>query len=451
MSYGVGLPSSAGLRQAQKRSRALFHWRAQDGGLLALSGHTPALTRAGRGGAVRGYLGKIAEQYGQHKPRLTMVDRFSPGGQPDVVGMLFETGISNSILRSEDFSNASWTKTRASVALATTLLAPRRSFEAYKLTEDATAANTHFVQQGGITITAAEYVELSFFVKAGERTRIVAQAGAGSDYVQGDFNLSTGVASGSVGGTSALAGCSMKLYGDGWWRCHLAGKINAASTAATVNLFLHNGTATSYNGDGASGLYLFGAQFLRGGTAGAPGALSYLGPTAGAALSRANEFLNYANAAPPPELNDLTLYFQVERPPWADWTGPLANYGRLLRIGTTTGAYIQVYASATTPNIWACEVSDGTTASSRGATIASGALVEACFRVRNILTGGTVDADCGSGFVGYSGTPAGAFNTFGNQTLAVGSNGGSAPFDGVILCAKVAAGLRDMQQMRELL
>ena len=80
-------------------------------------------------------------------------------------GLLIEESRANLLLQSNTF-DTSWTATRAS-AVSQTVTAPDGSSSAFKLTEDSTASNTHFIQQN-VTGTLAAYT-WSVYAKAGER------------------------------------------------------------------------------------------------------------------------------------------------------------------------------------------------------------------------------------------------------------------------------------------
>jgi hypothetical protein len=169
------------------------------------------------------------------------------------LGLLIEEQRANLFTYSEDFANAAWQPTRASIT-ANTIVAPDGTLTGDKLVEDTTATNTHNVRQN-FTVAVGTYT-YSVFAKAGERTILqTARLNTNIDLINHSFNLTTGVAIGT--------GASMISVGNGWYRC--VGVITVNTAASTGVLFnLNNGSTTSYTGDGYSGLFLWGAQLEAG-------------------------------------------------------------------------------------------------------------------------------------------------------------------------------------------
>ena len=187
-----------------------------------------------------------------------------------VRGLLMEEERTNYLLRSQEFSNASWTKTRASVT-PDAVAAPDGTLTADKLVEDGTAANTHYAMQS-YTKTASNEVQTycaSVWAKAGGQTwiRLNCQGTSGAaNSAYANFNLSTGAASTpQLAGAYDNAQARMDKWPGGWYRCSLDFRINNdAQAAVEVWTMLYTGSSSLYNGDGASGAYLWGAQLEKG-------------------------------------------------------------------------------------------------------------------------------------------------------------------------------------------
>lgn len=185
-------------------------------------------------------------------------------------GLLIEESRVNLLLQSNTFTT-SWTATRAS-AVSQSVTAPDGASTAFKLTEDATAASTHFIQQN-VTGTLAAYT-WSVYAKAGERTWLCLNANDATNRFT-YFDL----ANGTIGTNAAGNTASIQALGNGWYRCVVT--RTAANTAISMRLFLATGdNVNTYNGDGTSGLYIYGAQLELGAFA-----TSYI-PTTSAALTR---------------------------------------------------------------------------------------------------------------------------------------------------------------------
>ncbi|ETD85772.1 hypothetical protein U703_02415 [Rhodobacter capsulatus YW1] len=204
--------------------------------------------------------------------------------------LLIEAAATNLLPNSAQFDAASWGKTRASV-LANAALAPDGTMTADKLVED-TSNNSHFVARTGTQIAVGTSVTASIFVKAAERRWFaLVTADSANAFRTTYFDLQTGtlgvVSQGAAGHVAQIAAA-----GNGWYRCSVTQTQAAASGNFNVypSVVSANG-ATSYLGDGASGLYLWGAQLEVG------AAVSSVIPTEAAAVTRAADLASVAVAA----------------------------------------------------------------------------------------------------------------------------------------------------------
>ena len=127
------------------------------------------------------------------------------------------------------------------------------ALRARKLCEDATASTIHFLNRSAATpgIPQTLYV----VAKAAERSQLAIQLGSASGY----YNLATGAV---ISGANAR----IESAGNGYFRCIISG------TPASNNsqIYIADGGAASYTGNGSSGIYIADAQ-LNNGTS----ALSY--------------------------------------------------------------------------------------------------------------------------------------------------------------------------------
>lgn len=163
----------------------------------------------------------------------------------------------NLLLRSTDFSHATWAKSAATVS-ANAVVAPDGTLTADLLLDDVTLAG-HAVQQA-VTIEAASEVAASIYVKDAGLARGRLLAVTGADSVGVNFDLDAETVTGATSGDGEVTTTLIENVGDGWFRIGFKGYLNEASTSATVQLNLADSLgATSYAGVG-SGLYLWGAQ-----------------------------------------------------------------------------------------------------------------------------------------------------------------------------------------------
>ena len=182
----------------------------------------------------------IIETVAINAPRL---DYPLLGGCPSI---LVEPARTNLVLRSEEFDNASWTKTFATITPNVTT-APDGTMTADKLVDDATL-NQHRINQ---TPTAAiGTYTFSVFLKKAEIDTAIMRIGL----IGADFNLTTGTTSGAnVGITSTI-----KNYGNGWYRCSITKTTIIANDICRINL--KDSSNIVYTGNGIDGFYLWGAQ-----------------------------------------------------------------------------------------------------------------------------------------------------------------------------------------------
>ena len=173
-------------------------------------------------------------------PRLTYQN--GGGGCPS---LLLEKQSTNELSYSEELDNAAWTVKDNLSVTANATTSPDGTQNADKLVEDS-SNNQHRVYRS-IDGTNKSF---SFFAKAGERTWVAALSNNGNFTY---FDIANGV----LGTVAATSSASITAFGNGWFRCVL---YNAhATNGALIQLALAN-NGTSYQGDGTSGAFVWGAQ-----------------------------------------------------------------------------------------------------------------------------------------------------------------------------------------------
>ena len=162
----------------------------------------------------------------------------------------------NLLTYSEQFDNAAITKVRATIS-ANSTTAPDGTITADKLVEDGTVSNTHACYFTATTVVGTVYT-YSVYVKAAERTWIM----LGHSGKLASFNLSTGV----LGTVDAGATATITPDTNGFYKCSIS--LAATGTSTLCLSYLASGNNTnSYNGDGVSGVYIWGAHLEIGTTA----------------------------------------------------------------------------------------------------------------------------------------------------------------------------------------
>jgi hypothetical protein len=227
-------------------------------------------------------------------------------------GLLIEEARTNSLLRSEEFDNASWTKTRATVT-ANTATAPDGTTSADSIVEDGTAANTHDLRQGGVANSATTNWTLSFFLKAVNRTWALIElqnTSATSNRARAWFNLQTGVVgTGNAAGSGiTYVSHSIQNVGNGWYRCVVVGTVDVSVTSiqAWVEGTIADNTANYDGVNGQTSVYIWGAQLEAGAFP-----TSYI-PTTTTALTRAADVASVNTLSPWYNATEGTLYVQAQ-------------------------------------------------------------------------------------------------------------------------------------------
>ena len=199
-------------------------------------------------------------------PRLDYTNASCPS-------VLVEPQRTNLILRSEEFDNATWTKTNSTItANATT--SPSGTMTADKLVENNTNSPHYTVQSTGPLVIGNTYF-VSIYLKAAERNRGKVRV-TGASAIETEFNLQNG--------TVSLANAIIQNVGNDWYRVGFSFVANATTMSTVITLSNsttgNSGFNYTYLGDNTSGLFLWGAQLEAGANA-----TSYI-PTVASSVTR---------------------------------------------------------------------------------------------------------------------------------------------------------------------
>lgn len=198
-------------------------------------------------------------------------------------GLLIEEQRTNLFTYSEQFDNAIWGVTSATV-LANQIEAPDGTVTADKITEDVGTALLPRFSRTATIATSTQY-SLSVFAKevAGSSKRylqIYANSGFSAGISQGaNFDLSAGTVTLTTGFTAAI-----QAVKNGWFKCTLFTSISSATSSGIRIALVPAATtamATNSNPDGTGSLYIWGAQLEAGAFA-----TSYI-PTVASQVTRA--------------------------------------------------------------------------------------------------------------------------------------------------------------------
>jgi len=166
--------------------------------------------------------------------------------------LLLEPQRSNLITYSEDFSQGIYAKNNTSVTSGFT--SPDNTSNAFKLVEN-TANSTHSIYNN--VVNGIGDFTISMFAKSAERSKVRITNGTTSRTAT--FNLSNATISDEAG-----VSASMVSFGNGWYRCIISYNTTSVNDEYfNINIANNLGDFV-YQGDGSSGLYIYGAQLEQG-------------------------------------------------------------------------------------------------------------------------------------------------------------------------------------------
>lgn len=228
---------------------------------------------------------------------------------------LHQTARTNLLLRSEEFDNASWTKTNVT-ASADAIASPNVANTTADKIVETTANSTHVVTQTITKAASAISYTLSVFAKKGERDfiRLRGDDGTSSNSIETYFDLTNGLVRSTIDtGTFTYVSSRIESYDNDWYRCILTLTTN---TTTSLRFFTYIQTAdrqTTYAGDDTKGLYLFGPQVEAG-----LNVTPYIVTGAATASSTADALTALTGIEDLIGQTEGTFYFEAQA--WADGT-----------------------------------------------------------------------------------------------------------------------------------
>jgi len=204
-------------------------------------------------------------------------------------GYLAEGSRTNLAVRSEELASGPWGGLNVTVS-TDSVSAPSGLTTADTMTETSAVA-TQFQRSQSLTISSGSTYTISAFVKrgAGSGRHMRLELSGAIHGFRANFNADTGAVASSLGiGSGTVVAAGSVAYPNGWYRFSVTG---VASTETAVAFYYRmteslDGPIT-YNGDGSSSFYVWGAQLEN-----ASFASSYI-PTTSASVTRAADALSY--------------------------------------------------------------------------------------------------------------------------------------------------------------
>ena len=160
---------------------------------------------------------------------------------------------------SADFGGTQWIA-KGLAAVTDNEVAIDKTPTADTLTEDSSTGTAHQVHQAFTASSGTTYTA-TVYAKAGTRTHLSLSLKNYSKWEGGGgakttFDLTNGT---SAPDNSTPAAHSIEELEDGWYRCRITARATA-DFASALNLLLNDGSGTTYDGDGAGSLVVWGAQ-----------------------------------------------------------------------------------------------------------------------------------------------------------------------------------------------
>jgi len=231
----------------------------------------------------------LIETVGADQPRIDYLNN-SNGA------LKLEPSRTNLVTYSEDFSNAYWTKTSVTVT-SNEAISPDGTLNADKLVEN--TQNTAHIIFASPTITLGNNT-FSVFAKAAERRVLGIEFPSNGILVS--FDLIDGV---FVNQQANPDNFSITPFSNGWYRIDITENLTSNSVVS-LSLRDENGNRV-YQGDGTSGVYIWGAQLEQGSYA-----TSYIPTQGGSAVTRLADNTKIVNSPILQATNQFTLFFDAK-------------------------------------------------------------------------------------------------------------------------------------------
>jgi hypothetical protein len=220
--------------------------------------------------------------------------------------LLVEPQRTNTLFYSEQFDNAYWSKGNTSITV-NAVNSPSGILNADKLVENSANSN-HIVESLLFTSIGQPYTASIYFKKS---ERNYAFVGVFTSEIKQVFvNLTTGAVTNTVG---TILSSNVETLDNGWFRVSLT----FTATAAVYAFYgiSDNGTNFSYQGDGTSGAFIWGAQLEAGSYP-----TSYI-PTTSASVTRNADVVSKTGISSLIGQTEGTMFLDVDFTEVSDYNG----------------------------------------------------------------------------------------------------------------------------------
>lgn len=212
-------------------------------------------------------------------------------------GLLVEEQRTNLLTYSEQFDNAAWTTSASAMSVTANAIASPDGTTTADLAIPTTANSNHFLRQDIASLTNGATYTVSVFAKAGGYNRFDLLGGYGSSTGGAAFDLSSGTVTSGTG--------QIVAFGNGWYRCSTQ-LVMSGTTLFLLFRSLSSAGASSFAGDGTSGVYYWGAQLESGSFA------TSLIPTIASTVTRSADVASVNTLSPWFNATTGTLYTEFD-------------------------------------------------------------------------------------------------------------------------------------------
>ncbi len=261
-------------------------------------------------------------------PRIDYLTEIGKAKELQKPSLLLEPQSTNKLTTSEGFSNSYWVKTNCTVQVST-ITAPDGLQSSYKLIPDAGTGGNRSL--GHNFNGLSNFHTFSVFARAGEykyailRTRNPLSVVVSFDLENGTFNVN------QSGAVYVADSAKIENYGNGWYKCSVTLDPSQANDVGklypSVSVGITGNEINDFDGDGISGIYVFGAQFEEQNYS-----TSYI-PTSGGIRTRNRDVAKNAGSAPVFNSEEGTIYVEIQA-----LHGNKSWLANIRRIGISSGA-----------------------------------------------------------------------------------------------------------------
>ena len=222
--------------------------------------------------------------------------RFDYSGGATCPSLLLEPSRTNLVSYSEYFNSSYWAKSGSSIT-SNAVISPDGGLNASKLVEG-TNNGVHRLRKASLLTGNTEYT-ISVFAKAGERTWLnISENQVGESW----FDLGNGVT-----GASSATASGMIAFANGWYICW---QTSTPTSTGNVDLYTAtDGSTKVYQGDGTSGIYIYGAQAEQ-----ASYPTSYIPNHSGGSVTRGADVCSVTGVSSLIGQTEGTMFFEIDQP-----------------------------------------------------------------------------------------------------------------------------------------